>query len=227
MRHRLYLIAALLAAPQPLSAQDPFVTVTTYEVSVPVGDTRRFIPNASFMGLTWEGRWAVARRASAGVVFGINEFSQRSSGTTNFPSGAATGPQFRYLLSMPVLATGYVYPFGGDRRLFYVGGGAGVVRVDQMFELGTRQLGHAAWHFIVAPEVGAEVHRVAGDFVGLVSVRYNMPFAMGDYVGGGTRSFRHFTIRLGMGYEMGEEHTRLEQQRSSGTRPAISRTASR
>jgi hypothetical protein len=225
---RLCLVAALVAGARTASAQDPFITVTAYEVSVPVGDTRRFIPNASFMGLTWEARWAVTRRASAGVVFGINEFSQRSSGTTNFPSGAATGPQFRYLLSMPLLATGYVYPFGSDRRLVYFGGGAGVARVDQLFELGTRQLGRAAWHFVVAPEIGAEMHRVGGDFVGLVSVRYNMPFAMGDYVGGGTRSFRHFTIRLGMGYEMGEEHTRLEQrQTQTNTRAPISRTASR
>lgn len=224
-RGRLYLVVALLGAIRPLSAQDPFATMTTYELSIPVGDTRHFIPNTSFLGMTWEGRWAVARRASAGVMFGINEFSQRSNGTTNFPSGAATGPQFRYLLSMPLLATGYVYPFGSDRRLFYLGGGAGIARIDQLFELGTRQLGRAAWHFVVAPEVGAEMHAIRDDFLAMVSVRYNMPFAMGDYVGGGTRSFRHLTIRIGFGYEMGEDHIRPDERQSS-TQREISRTAS-
>jgi hypothetical protein len=208
MRYRRHLLAALIA-PMPIaSAQDPFVTLTTYEISIPVGDTRQFVPNASLLGLTWEGRWAVASRVSAGMMLGLNEFSHRFTGTTNFPSGAATGPQFRYILSMPLLATGYVYPYRSDRRQLYLGGGAGVARVDQLFELGTRQLGRGAWHFVFAPEVGAEMHGIRDDFIGVVSVRYNAPVAMGDYVGGGARSFRHVTIRLGFGYEMGEYHPR-------------------
>jgi hypothetical protein len=200
------ILAGLVAGPRMLAAQDPFVSVTAYEVSVPVGDTRRFMTTPSWMGLSWEGRWPVANRVSGGVMIGINEFSDRSTGTTNFPSGAATGPQFRYLLSLPVLATGYVYPFANDRHRVYLGGGAGVTRIEQLFQLGDRQLGNAAWHFVVAPEVGAEIHSIGGDYVGVLSVRYNAPLAMGDYLGGGSRSFRHFTIRLGMGYEIGEDH---------------------
>ena len=230
MRHRWYLLTALIGSTQTLSAQDPFATMTTYEVSIPVGDTRRFIHAASLLGLTWEGRWAVASRASAGFMLGINEFSQRSTGTTNFPSGAATGPQFRYLLSMPLIATGYVYPLRSNHYQFYLGGGAGVARVDQLFELGTRQLGRGSWHFVVAPEAGAEVHGIREDFVGLVSVRYNAPLAMGDYVGGGPRSFRHVTIRIGFGYEMGDYHVREvreDSNRGAPSKGAISRTASR
>jgi hypothetical protein len=127
---------------------------------------------------------------------------------------------------MPILATGYVYPLKNDRRLFYLGGGAGVARIDQLFELGTRQLGQANWHFVVAPEVGAEMHALRGDFIGIMSVRYNVPVAMGDYVGGGARSFRHFSIRFGLGYEMGEDHARPDEIQSSSRR-AVSRTASR
>lgn len=199
MRYRWSLLTALLAGASTLSAQDSFVSVTTYELSAPVGDTRRFIPAASWVGLSWEGRWTVARHVSTGVLLGLNEFSHRSNGTMNFPSGAATGEQLRYLLSTQVLATSYVYPFAGERHRWYVGGGVGATRVIQGFELGTRQIANSAWHVVVAPEVGAEVRSPGGAFVGVVGVRFNAPLATGDYLGGGARSFQHVTLRLGIG----------------------------
>jgi hypothetical protein len=199
MRAPWYAVALLLVGRASLPAQDSFISLTMYEVAAPLGDTRRFLSGPSWLGLSWEGRWSVSRRAAAGVSVGFNDFSERFSGTTNFPSGAATGPQFRYLLSLPLLATGYAYPLGGERVRWFAGGGAGVAHIDQVFQLGTRQVGRRGWHLAVAPEVGAEMYDFNGDLVGVVSLRFNAPFATGDYVGGGARSFQYLTLRVGMG----------------------------
>ena len=204
MRYRLLALAALAAGPRLASAQDPyaepdFFTVTTYEISIPTGDTRRFLGTPSWAGLSWEGRWPLGNRsATAGVLLGLNEFSERFNGTTNFPSGAVTGPQFRYLLSMSAMATGYVYTFGTQRYRWYFGGGAGATRIDQVFEVGVQQMARNAWHLVAAPEVGAEVFGIGGLFVGVFGIRFNMPLSAGNYVGGGARSFRSVTIRMGL-----------------------------
>ena len=199
MRHCRPVIALLLATATALSAQDNFIALPTYEISIPVGDTKDFVSPASWVGFGWEGRWRVARRATAGFAIGVNEFSERFNGTTNFPSGSATGPQFRYLLSVPLLGTGHMYFGEEDGFRWYAGGGAGIASMRQVFELGTRQLSRNAWHFLVSPEVGTEVLRFGGDLAGLVSLRYNLPLSTGDYVGGGDRSFQYFTLRLGVG----------------------------
>jgi hypothetical protein len=194
-----YAVLVTLSVCTPsLSAQENFRAITTYEVSVPMGDTRRFITAPSWFGLSWEGRWKLARRSSAGVLIGLNEFSDRSDETTNFPSGSATGPQFRLLVAIPFLFTGYVYPIDTKGVRIYVGGGAGFTSMTQMYTLGLQQLGESSWHLVAAPEVGAEIRRF-GDFTGIVSVRYNAPLKTGDYIGGGGRSFRYVSIRLGIG----------------------------
>jgi hypothetical protein len=188
----------LLVCVRDLAAQPSYQSLASYEVSVPIGDTRRFLTRASWFGISWEGRWAVANRTVAGAFLGFNEFSERFEGTTNFPSGAATGPQFRYLLSTPVLATGYVYPVINERVRWYLGGGAGGVHVSQWYALGTRQFSNGEWHFMLVPEVGAEIPIMGGAFHGAVSLRYNAPIAAGDYVGGGSRSFRYVTLRFAL-----------------------------
>lgn len=204
MRYRGWVLAALVAGPRVTSAQNPyadpdFFTVTTYEISIPTGDTRRFLGAPSWAGLSWEARWPLSnRRATGGVMLGLNEFSERTDGTTNFPSGAATGPQFHYLLSMSAMATGYVYTFGTQRYRWYFGGGVGAMRIDQVFELGVQQMARTAWHAVAAPEVGAEVFGIGGLFVGVFGVRFNAPLSAGDYVGGGARSFRSITFRVGL-----------------------------
>ena len=201
MRHRLQLLVALFSCARLLSAQSSFVSVTTYEVAVPIGETRDFLTSTSWLGFSWEGRWALASRAYAGVQVGLNDFSQRTDGTMNFPSGAATGPQFRYLLSTPLLVTGYVYPIDTYHVRWYVGGAAGYSYILQLFELGVRQITHGAWHAVLAPEAGVEVRAFGEGVIGLVSVRYSAPASAGDYLGGGSRSFRHLTVRMGFGEE--------------------------
>jgi len=140
--------------------------------------------------------------SSAGVSLTVSGFSRHTESTINFPSGAATGDQLRQLMPAQLLAVGYLYPIQRSGVRWYAGGGIGGGHVDQDFNLGTHQMSRGAWHALVAPEIGAEVRRGQDHlFVGVFSLRYNAPFASGDYLGGGARKFQYLTLRIGIGEE--------------------------
>ena len=185
-----------------LMAPSNFMSLTTFELSAPLGDTKRYMTGGVGPGLGWEGRWAVKSRASAGVSLTVGGFSHHTESTINFPSGAATGDQLRQLMPAQLLAVGYLYPYQRGGVRWYAGGGVGGGHVDQDFNLGTHQLSSGAWHVLFAPEIGAEVRGGANHlFVGVFSLRYNAPFAAGDYLGGGSRKFQYLTLRIGIGEE--------------------------
>jgi hypothetical protein len=185
-----------------LSEPSNFMSLTTFDLSVPLGDTQRYVTGGLGPGLGWEGRWTVNAHSSAGVSVSVVGFSHHTSQTIDFPSGAATGDQLRQLMPANLLATGYLYPFQHNGVRWYAGGGVGGGHIDQNFSLGTQQLSRGAWHLVVAPEIGAEV-RAGPDhlFVGVFSLRYNVPVAAGDYLGGGSRKFQYLTLRFGIGEE--------------------------
>jgi len=185
-----------------LSEPSNFMSLTTFELSMPLGDTKKYVTGGLGPGLGWEGRWTVNAHSSAGVSLSVAGFSRHTDATIDFPSGAATGDQLRQLMPAQLLATGYVYPFQKNGVRWYAGGGVGGGHVDQDFSLGTQQLSRGAWHLVVAPEIGAEV-RGGPDrlFVGVFSLRYNAPIASGDYLGGGSRKFQYLTLRVGIGEE--------------------------
>lgn len=197
------LLTALRAgAQQALSEPSNFMSLTTFELSLPLGDTKRYVTGGLGPGLGWEGRWTVNSHSSAGVSLSVAGFQRHTQNTIDFPSGAATGDQLRQLLPVQALATGYVFPIQANGVRWYAGGGVGGGHVDQDFSLGTQQVSRSAWHLVIAPEIGAEV-RGGPDhlFVGVVSLRYNAPIAAGNYLGGGARNFQYLTLRVGIGEE--------------------------
>jgi len=197
-------LGIVLRAEAQVSLAEPsnFMSLTTFELSAPLGDTKRYVTGGLGPGLGWEGRWTVNAHSSAGVALNVTGFSRHTENTIDFPSGAATGDQLRQLMPAQLLATGYVYPYQRNGVRWYAGGGVGTAHVDQDFSLGTQQLSRGAWHFVVAPEIGAEV-RGGPDrlFVGVFALRYNAQTAAGDYLGGGSRRFQYLTLRVGIGEE--------------------------
>ena len=197
--HRLLLLTALIAGARPLAAQGGFLGVTSIELSTPLGDTKHFVDTGLGAGLGWEGRWTVNSHTSAGFGLVFSEFSQHEDGTMQFPSGAVTGNMLRQLFSQQLLATGYFFPGGRGQVRYYAGGGIGATQMDQNVNLGTQLLSKSAWHFTLAPEIGAEIRSHDGFLVGVVALRYNGAMAAGDYVGGGSRHFQNITLRFGFG----------------------------
>jgi len=199
-RQLLVALIAVLAGAHTLAAQG-FMSLTTLELSTPVGDTKDYTSVGVGPGLGWEGRWTMRQHTSAGVSLTIGQFSEREDGTMELPSGAVTGDMLRQLVSQQILATGFYYPSRLGKIRFYAGGGLGVTSIDQDFNLGLQQLSRSAWHLVAAPEIGAELRGGDGYLVGIVSLRFNASNAAGNYLGGGSRRFQNLTLRLGIGEE--------------------------
>lgn len=174
-----------------------FSTLTTWAVSVPIGDTKRFVPSASWTGITWEMRWNQTQTAT-GIELGIHDFYEQSTGTTTFGSGAATGTQFRDLLVTSLMGTARWFPMGAAGRGPSIGVAGGGVYMQQAYQLGIRsQLIRSGVQLAVAPEVAMAVP-IFPDISAVVSARYTLPTNAGGYLGGGSRRFRYLTFSVGL-----------------------------
>lgn len=198
MRFRVVVFMAMVAVGQRAAAQPQYMSATSYSLAAPIGDTRDFVGNPSWVGLDWEARWAWRRHTSVGFLLGWTEFYKRESGTSDFPSGSATGEQYRHLLTIPALATIHWYAPNGDQRVWFAGVGAGAMYGEQMFELGIDRVTRHSWHFVAMPEVGTAL-RIDDGLMALVSLRYSLPLSAGNYIGGGGRSFQQLALRIGLG----------------------------
>jgi hypothetical protein len=192
-------LVGCLAAGAPVGAQDgvqSFASLTSYVLSIPTGDTRRFITTPSWLGLTWEGVWGVGRRTAVGVAIGVHDFNDASSGTTNFPWGAATGDQTRNLLVTSLMATSRWYPLAERTRRLHLGLEAGVLYSEETYELGASRTVRGAGHLAAAPEAGWQFPIVSG-LDALVAARYTIPTRRGDYIGG-SRRYPFATLSFGI-----------------------------
>ena len=199
MRSFILAAAATLAAGAAIGAQESvqnFSSLTSYAVSIPTGDTRGFITSPSWLGLSWEGVWAVGRNAGAGMAFSVHDFNHDSFGTVNYEWGASTGQHQRTLLVTTAMATGRYYPMAPLTLRPYVGLGAGIVYSEESYRLGISQVDRSAVHLALAPEAGWQFPLVSS-VDGVVSLRYTIPAVTGDYVGG-SRSYPFATVSFGI-----------------------------
>jgi len=198
-----YMAAAMLFVTTRGAAQEHtfdtrFSSVTTYIISVPMADTRDFMTDPSWLGLTWEATWLLRRNTVGGVLFGVNDFFHRTDGTVNFNWGAATGQQFRDLTVATLMGSGRWYVRGIAGRGPYLGGGAGLLWARQSYQLGVLpQLVRSAFHLAVAPEAGVAVP-VWDGVEAIASVRYTLPSGNGRYLNGSSSRFQYIAIGFGL-----------------------------
>lgn len=198
---RSFLIGAVccLMMGTPLSAQDApqnYAGVTSYVLSFPTGDSRTFVTTPSWIGISWEGVWAIGQRTTAGIAFSVHDFNHGFTGTSQYEWGAATGQQSKNLTMTTAMITSRWYPLAERTRRPHVGLAAGVVYSEQTYQLALSQVERGAAHFAVAPEAGWQFPMVNG-IDGLVTARYTFPTKSGDYVGG-AHSYPFATLSFGI-----------------------------
>src|SRR5204863_159946 len=138
---RSLLVAAALTGAAQLGAQQltherAFGSVSSYLISIPIGDTRQFINDPSWLGLSWEGLWPYRGNMVVGAQLGVHDFYAENDGTVNFDWGAATGHQFRDLTVATVMGTSRWYLSGIVGHGTYAGIGAGFLYSRQAYQLG-------------------------------------------------------------------------------------------
>ena len=191
-------IATAQAGGQQLTHDRAFGSVSTYLISIPIGDTRAFINDPSWLGLSWEGLWPYRGTMVVGAQLGVHDFYDSFDGTENFEWGAATGHHFRDLTVATVLGTARWYTSGIVGRGMYGGLGAGVLYSRQAYQLGViPQLDHSALHLAISPEAGVGIPIFDG-VDAVLSVKYTLPAWAGNYLGGGSQSFQFLTFGVGL-----------------------------
>jgi len=198
------IILFYLAFPTQSSAQGWWYGAATYQVSLPLGDTKDFTNKVSWRGVGLDFRKEMNSNTTLGLYFGWNVFHERTADTIDnleFDGnpGAITGLQDRTINSFPIMLTGHKY-FGqqGSTRLF-LGLNAGGFIMKQRFEIGIRAYDKSQWQWGGAPEIGAVV---PVGYSTLLVINAKFYYALtGDSVAGGSANQSYLTFGVGLAWE--------------------------
>lgn len=159
-------------------AQSSFFGMT-YDVSVPLGDTKEYTGDTQWRGFGLEGRWFTNKSTSLGFSWDWNVFHDVVAGTEQIKNGAVSGIQNRTINAFPFLVTGHYYLKMGKSIKPYVGLGIGTYYIKRQLGLGIYALDTDKWHFGFAPEIGLLFPFDLGFHLHL-KLRYNYALAAGD-----------------------------------------------
>lgn len=172
------IILLVIVCSVAVHAQSSFFGMT-YDVSIPTGDTEKYISGVQWRGFGLEGRWYTSKNITLGFAWDWNVFHESSLETAELETGAVTGNQNRTINAFPFLFTAHYYLKGGSFVQPYFGIGAGTYFVKKRLDVGIFTLEEEKWHFGVAPEIGFLFPMDLG-FNILVKLKYNYMFESGD-----------------------------------------------
>lgn len=144
------------------NAQESLTTLS-YSMGLGVGNTGDFISKYSWRGFGFEYRYLSQPHVGAGINLGWNTFYQEMPfATYTFETISASGYQFRYLNSFPIMAAGDYYFKPEEKLNPYVGIGLGVQYIVQTVDFGIYRFESDGWPFTFAPEVGVLIQSPNG-----------------------------------------------------------------
>lgn len=158
-----------------LTAQSHFQL--TYDVSVPMGNTKDFISKSSFRGFSAELGFNLTPNFALGVKSGVHSFYETFKKDTYTEDNVTIyGKQFRYVNSIPILlvAQYYFMPESGVNP--YITLGAGAYSFQNRIDLGLyTATNDYVWNFGLQPEVGL-LFSITDNIKLNLSARYNQIF---------------------------------------------------
>jgi outer membrane protein len=131
----------------------------TYDMSLPLGDTKNFIDKMSFRGFGFDGRGFVNQNVSIGGSWNWNIFySSEKNVTLTEDNITITGNHYNYGNYMPmmVIADYYFGEDGGVRP--YIGTGVGTIWKEERKDIGSfNAIFDNNWQFGLTPEIGVYI----------------------------------------------------------------------
>ena len=178
------------------SAQNRWYGVATYQVSIPLSDTKEFIDKTSWLGWGLEFRYQVERNVTVGFNTGWYTFNQRTSGTLEVENGAITGTQDRYLNSFLIMLSAHYY-FGNRSEVRpYAGLGAGGFWDLMRYSIGIYSFDNDRFDWGFTPEVGIIIP-LQREYGIIISAKYNYAFT-GESVAG--KDFNNSFLGINVGF---------------------------
>ena len=168
-----YVAVLILSLSIQIFSQD-LLTGLTYSIAVPTGETKDFITEPSFTGLTLDLRKFVSYNVSIDFLIGWNGFEEETRDLISIPNADVSGTQRRLMNAFPIMiATHYYFGEGTEFRPF-IGAGVGMYFIYQKFELGLAELESSKWHLGI--EVDAGLVYLLETIYALINVRYHYAF---------------------------------------------------
>jgi len=189
------LCAIIFALAGPAVASDTY-TILTYNMAQPLGELEDFTSDFSFRGWSFAYRNFIRDRLSLGFCVSWQGFSQKESGTYTAGPITATGTQIRYVNSIPIMATGYVYTGDPGGFRLYGGLGAGTFYIQDRFDFGLYTFYEDHWHFGLVPEAGVMFPLGSSPWNLLGNVTYNYAFGTKNY-----RASSYVAFNVGFAFE--------------------------
>lgn len=164
----------------------------TYQISMPMAESKDFIQKTSFRGFGIEGRHFVSSGLSIGLSANWNVFHEATDKLIILEQASVSGNQNRIINSFPLLATAHLY-LGKvqDEVTGYLGLGVGGYRINKTLQLGVFTLEEGNWHFGLAPEIGFLIP-IGWDSNFQISMQYNYALESGD-----ASAYRYWGLKLG------------------------------
>jgi hypothetical protein len=199
MRKALTILLMLLVTIVVSKAQQNTFAIS-YTISFPMGSTHDFLSKTSFRGSTLDWRCGIKQNIQLGASVGwYNFYEDRAfnSYTSNDGSTVASGKQYRYINTVPILILAdYSFASGEDQKIKpFAGLGIGTTYTRQDTEMGQFTFRDDDWQFTLAPEVGVKIGFQPG-FNGILSARYNNSFST-TYMD--TQSY--LSLNIGMAFD--------------------------
>lgn len=195
MKRLLFIIAAMLISFSALTAQN--IWSFQYSFGFPTGDTKEFTENTSGRGFVIEGKSFATNNLAFGAFLGWNVFTDDiADGELTIGHIGVFGHEYRYINTMPLMATASYYPSNGKGKTInpYGSIGVGTIFQEKLMDIGTKSLYADGWMFGVAPEVGVSV-KLPGGFDLIASYRYMIGFETSSV---GQLSYSNLNIGMGV-----------------------------
>lgn len=136
-------------------SQGDWNTIVTYNMGIPLGNTADFIGNTSFRGFMVEGDYFLEDEWTVGFITGIQTFYEEKGVQTRLRDNlTATGEEFRYLNSIPILVSGKYHFDRYNPISAHIGLGAGLYNMIETVEFAGIAFENRNWQIGFMPEIG-------------------------------------------------------------------------
>lgn len=174
-----YILASLALFPGMMGMGQGYVT-TTYNMALPLGNTKDFIEEFSPRGFGIEAGGWLNDNFSLGLEFSWNGFYQEFAYNT-YEIGTLTlsGRMWRYTNVYPLMGVAKYYLSSGSDLEAFFGAGLGTFIINKRTDFGLYTFEDKQWHFALYPEVGI-IYWVSDETGLTLNARYNWAAKSGD-----------------------------------------------
>lgn len=188
--------------PSESNAQYGNEVYLSYNLGVPLSDSKDYVPTVSYIGAELNLKRFVKPNLSLSLSFGWNVFYKETSEILSLPNADISGKQNRYINTLPMLAGAQYYFKGSQSMTPYIGANLGAMYLSRRLQIGVYDLTETSWHFSVQPELGMVFSlNPYSDLILGVAYNYNTPST--SNITGKSVSESWIGFKLGYGWKSG------------------------